>query len=106
MVIALLADIHGNREALSACLTHARARGAEKFVFLGDYVGYGADPDYAVVCVAEHVARGALVQRTAHPIRFHIGNQFNIPAPWPVGGLVRESGRGVFQVVSQDGESE
>jgi diadenosine tetraphosphatase ApaH/serine/threonine PP2A family protein phosphatase len=59
MLIALLADIHGNREALSACLTHARARGANQFAFLGDYVGYGADPQYTVECVGAHVAKGA-----------------------------------------------
>jgi diadenosine tetraphosphatase ApaH/serine/threonine PP2A family protein phosphatase len=59
MLIALLADIHANREALTACLGHARAGGADRFVFLGDYVGYGADPEYAVECVADHVAEGA-----------------------------------------------
>ena len=42
-LIALLADIHANREALTACLAHARGRGAERLVFLGDYVGYGAE---------------------------------------------------------------
>src|SRR3954471_22631294 len=40
--------IHGNREALDACLAHARSMRAERFVFLGDYVGYGADPSYVV----------------------------------------------------------
>jgi predicted phosphodiesterase len=44
MRIALLTDIHSNREALEACLEHAAANGAERYVFLGDYVGYGADP--------------------------------------------------------------
>ena len=29
MKIALLSDIHANRQALDACLTHARAHGAE-----------------------------------------------------------------------------
>ena len=44
MIIALFADIHGNREALDACLAHARARKAERYIFLGDMIGYGADP--------------------------------------------------------------
>ena len=43
-MIALFSDIHGNLEALRACLAHAREAGAERFVFLGDLVGYGADP--------------------------------------------------------------
>lgn len=48
MLIALLADIHGNREAFDACLAHARKNGAERFALLGDLVGYGADPAYIV----------------------------------------------------------
>ena len=44
MRIAILTDIHGNREALSACLAHARLLGVDRLIFLGDYVGYGADP--------------------------------------------------------------
>ena len=60
MLIALLTDIHGNREALEACLAHARSRDIGRYVFLGDYVGYGADPGFAVDTVAEHVQRGAI----------------------------------------------
>jgi diadenosine tetraphosphatase ApaH/serine/threonine PP2A family protein phosphatase len=59
MRIALLTDIHSNREALEACLTHAAANGAERYVFLGDYVGYGADPGFVVDTVSGFVARGA-----------------------------------------------
>ncbi len=44
MRTALLADIHANLEALQACLDHARRQGAERYFFLGDIVGYGADP--------------------------------------------------------------
>jgi len=44
MRIALLADMHANRQAFSACLRHAEERGAERYVLLGDFVGYGADP--------------------------------------------------------------
>ena len=36
--IALLADIHSNLEALTACLEHARGEGAETHAFLGDLV--------------------------------------------------------------------
>lgn len=45
MIVALLSDVHANFEALSACLEHARARAAERFIFLGDHVGYGPDPE-------------------------------------------------------------
>jgi diadenosine tetraphosphatase ApaH/serine/threonine PP2A family protein phosphatase len=60
MKIALLADIHANREALTACLDHARALDAGRYVFLGDLVGYGADPVWVVDCVMQHVRDGAL----------------------------------------------
>jgi diadenosine tetraphosphatase ApaH/serine/threonine PP2A family protein phosphatase len=42
--IALFADIHSNLEALDACLEHAHDQGVTEFVFLGDLVGYNADP--------------------------------------------------------------
>jgi diadenosine tetraphosphatase ApaH/serine/threonine PP2A family protein phosphatase len=44
MLTALFADVHSNLAALEACLAHARERGAARFVFLGDLVGYGPDP--------------------------------------------------------------
>ena len=36
MRIAILADVHGNLEAFRACLEHAKARGAERIVLLGE----------------------------------------------------------------------
>ena len=60
MRIALLADMHANRQAFSACLRHAGERGAERHVLLGDFVGYGADPVYAVDTAMELVSRGAV----------------------------------------------
>ena len=60
MLTALLADIHANREALSACLAHAQACGAARHVFLGDYVGYGADPGWVIDTVRAHVEAGAV----------------------------------------------
>ena len=60
MLTAIFTDIHGNREALEACLASARERNAGRTVFLGDYVGYGADPGFAVDTVMAHVERGAI----------------------------------------------
>jgi len=45
VLLAVFADIHANRQAFSACLDFARAHGAERMICLGDYVGYGADPE-------------------------------------------------------------
>lgn len=44
MKIAVISDIHSNLEALIACCRVAENEGAEKFVCLGDCVGYGPDP--------------------------------------------------------------
>ena len=59
-MIALLADIHSNREALTACLADAERKNADRYVFLGDLVGYGADPGWVVDRVMEYTGRGAL----------------------------------------------
>ncbi len=66
MLLAFFADIHANRPAFAACLEAARARGAERFVLMGDYVGYGADPEWAVNTVMELVENGALAVRGNH----------------------------------------
>jgi diadenosine tetraphosphatase ApaH/serine/threonine PP2A family protein phosphatase len=48
MKIAVLADIHSNIEALDACLDDAFTRGADSVVALGDFVGYGPDPEAVI----------------------------------------------------------
>lgn len=68
LLTALLSDIHSNREGLEACLRHARERGAERFAFLGDLVGYGASPGDVVDTVADHVARGAVAVAGNHDV--------------------------------------
>lgn len=60
-LIALLADIHGNHEALTACLDHAKIHGCTRYVFLGDYVGYGADPHLTVKTVKALVDAGEAI---------------------------------------------
>jgi predicted phosphodiesterase len=47
----ILSDIHANREALSAVLARVRRKRWDKVVFLGDLVGYGAQPNQAVEMV-------------------------------------------------------
>ncbi|WP_112308777.1 metallophosphoesterase family protein [Pseudogemmobacter bohemicus] len=66
MRIALISDIHGNREALEAVLADARARDIGRFVVLGDIVGYGPDPDWCVARVQALQAEGALVIQGNH----------------------------------------
>jgi diadenosine tetraphosphatase ApaH/serine/threonine PP2A family protein phosphatase len=66
MLIALMTDIHGNREAFAACLAHARLLRADRLVLLGDYVGYGADPAWVVETVMGLVSEGAIALAGNH----------------------------------------
>jgi len=52
----VVADIHGNREALEAALAALEAYGASRIVCLGDLVGYNADPDECVTLVRRRCA--------------------------------------------------
>ncbi len=68
MKIAVLTDLHANREAVQAVLSHAQAQGAETHAFVGDYVGYGADPGWVVNLVREKVAAGAVAVMGNHDL--------------------------------------
>ncbi|CAH1651296.1 Metallophosphoesterase [Hyphomicrobiales bacterium] len=61
MRIAVLADIHANREALDAVREAVAAEAPDAIVIAGDIVGYGPDPAYAVDVVADYAAGGARV---------------------------------------------
>jgi diadenosine tetraphosphatase ApaH/serine/threonine PP2A family protein phosphatase len=55
---AILSDLHGNEPALETALADARARGARRYVCLGDVIGYGARPRHNLewimrLCVPE-----------------------------------------------------
>lgn len=66
MRIALLSDLHANREATEACLAALARAGCERHVFLGDLVGYGADPGWVVDTVRAHVTTGGLAVQGNH----------------------------------------
>lgn len=66
MRLALLTDIHANREAFEAVLADLAGRAVDRIVILGDLVGYGPDPGWCVDKVAELVAAGALCVRGNH----------------------------------------
>lgn len=66
MKLALFADIHANLQALQACMADAHGHGATHHAFLGDMVGYGADPGPVLDIVMAHAAKGAWVVRGNH----------------------------------------
>jgi diadenosine tetraphosphatase ApaH/serine/threonine PP2A family protein phosphatase len=57
----VITDIHGNLEALDACLVDARAHAYDSSLVLGDLVGYGPDPN-AVVERVQALAPLAIVR--------------------------------------------
>ena len=66
-MIAVLSDIHGNHHALAACLDYARQRGAQGYLFLGDYISDGAYPQKTMELLYEAAAQ--------YPCRFLRGNR-------------------------------
>jgi diadenosine tetraphosphatase ApaH/serine/threonine PP2A family protein phosphatase len=66
MRIAILTDIHANREALQAVLADAGACAVDRFAILGDTVGYGPDPGWCLDKVADLVATGAICVKGNH----------------------------------------
>lgn len=52
MILALISDVHGNLEALTAVMKDIKDNSAaEKVVFLGDAVGYGANPNEVLAII-------------------------------------------------------
>lgn len=66
MRIAIMSDIHANRQAFEAVLAAASERGATRHVILGDIVGYGGDPVWCVDKTMELAGGGAIVIRGNH----------------------------------------
>src|SRR5438067_8988349 len=56
MKVAVISDIHANRQAFEATLEAVAAGPADELWCLGDLVGYGADPDVCVALAREHAA--------------------------------------------------
>lgn len=66
MRLALLSDIHANVRALDACLAHASELGIKQYAFLGDLVGYGAEPCAVVDRIMGLAQQGAIVLKGNH----------------------------------------
>ncbi len=56
MRVAIVSDIHANRQAFEAVLDEIDASECEEMWCLGDLVGYGADPDACVELARRHAA--------------------------------------------------
>ncbi|MGO9751903.1 MAG: metallophosphoesterase family protein [Solirubrobacteraceae bacterium] len=56
MRVAIVSDIHGNRQALEAVLDELDACGLDALWCLGDIVGYGAEPEACVEAIRRRAA--------------------------------------------------
>jgi diadenosine tetraphosphatase ApaH/serine/threonine PP2A family protein phosphatase len=56
MKVAVVSDVHSNRQAFEAVLEEVAASDAEELWCLGDLVGYGGDPDACVELARDHAA--------------------------------------------------
>jgi diadenosine tetraphosphatase ApaH/serine/threonine PP2A family protein phosphatase len=56
MKLAIISDLHANREALEAVFAHIRTQGVATLYCLGDVVGYGPEPEFCVDLVRGHAA--------------------------------------------------
>ncbi len=52
MRIGVFSDVHSNLEALNACLGRYRQEGVKHFIYCGDIIGYGPDPEPCVRKIA------------------------------------------------------
>ena len=89
-------DSDGESDNIEACLKRARAEGAERCVLMGDYVGYGADPEWSVATAMDLVDQGAIAVRGNHDNAVSdLSEQMNVEAQvameWTRGELGREA---------------
>ncbi len=77
----ILSDIHANLHALRVVLRYARRRAIDRFVFLGDLVGYGAQPNQVLDCIQllkpKAMVRGNHDRACAYP---DADDSFSLPA--------------------------
>lgn len=66
MRLAVLSDIHANREAFAAVLEDAALCGVEAVALLGDIVGYGPDPEWCADRAMDLADRGAICVQGNH----------------------------------------
>jgi len=56
MKVAIISDLHSNREALEAVFAHIPTQGVSTVYCLGDVVGYGPEPEFCVDMVRGHAS--------------------------------------------------
>ena len=75
----ILSDIHSNDEALAAVLARVRRKKYDRVVVLGDFVGYGANPNQVIDRVRKLKRRKVLIRGNHDRVvcNFRSGELFN-----------------------------
>lgn len=110
MRIAIVSDVHANRQALEAVLEQIHESGCEEIWCLGDTVGYGGDPrdcielirEHARVCLAGNHDLGVI---GAIPID-HFSDTARAAAMWTRGQLDERSKQFLMQLQPLDEQHE
>ena len=62
MKYGLFSDVHGNFEAFQAVIEAIQKEQLDKIVFLGDIVGYGADPKNCIGLLKDLIKNNVIWQ--------------------------------------------
>ena len=92
----ILSDLHANAEALTAVLARVRGRSYDAILVLGDFVGYGADPNDVIERVRRLKRRKVMVR----------GNHDRVAAGLDQGGtfnpVALSAARWTFQALTEE----
>lgn len=80
MRIAIVSDIHANKYALDAAMTLLEQKGFDEIWSPGDFVNYGADPEYIVEWAMDKVSHAVMGNHDAVIVKKEKPDNFNIYA--------------------------
>jgi len=81
MAVAVFSDVHGNREAFEAVLAFCRRQAVTRYCFVGDIVGYGADPGPCIVMLRNLSSSCVVGNHDVAALDIAEAEDFN-PAAW------------------------
>ncbi len=97
MLYAVFSDVHGNREAFEAVLAFCRRQGVARHYFVGDIVGYGADPQHCIAMLRDLAAYSVVGNHDAAALDRVEAAYFNLAArkavDWTAGRLSADDRR-------------
>ncbi len=76
-MIGVISDVHGNLEALEAVLREFERFGVEEILFLGDSVGYGANPKEVIYLLRDYTSVSILGNHDAAVLKLENLENYN-----------------------------